>query len=312
MKLGVTPWNFADRTARGLTEQARAAEALGYDSFWLPENHFNPGAIPDPLMLLAAVAAGTETIRLATTSYLLPLRNPLQAAEQVAVLDQLSNGRVILGIGRGYAPVMLKAFNVVPSEKRKLFEWSLQRMRDAWSGQPVLLDDDETTVVLDPLRMPEELAAGLDDSKKLSKPVRERMFDLVATHAIAGTGQASVAEIDALNILQATMLAMRRAVDGLPVRPDHAIVDGNRAPGLDIPTRTLVGGDALSLSIAAASIVAKVTRDRIMARLGAEFPGFGWSSNAGYGTKQHAAALEKHGATRHHRRSFAPVAKLLK
>ncbi|MDH3641755.1 MAG: LLM class flavin-dependent oxidoreductase [Gammaproteobacteria bacterium] len=151
MKLGVTPWNFADRTARGLTEQARAAEALGYDSFWLPENHFNAGAIPDPLMLLAAVAAGTETIRLATTSYLLPLRNPLQAAEQVAVLDQLSHGRVILGIGRGYAPVMLKAFNVVPSEKRKLFEWSLQRMRDAWSGQPVLLDDEETTVVLDPL-----------------------------------------------------------------------------------------------------------------------------------------------------------------
>jgi alkanesulfonate monooxygenase SsuD/methylene tetrahydromethanopterin reductase-like flavin-dependent oxidoreductase (luciferase family) len=151
MKLGVTPWNFADRSARGLTEQARVAESLGYDSFWLPENHFNPGAIPDPLMLLAAVAAGTETIRLATTSYLLPLRNPLQAAEQVAVLDQLSNGRVTLGIGRGYAPVMLKAFNVVPSEKRKLFEWSLTRMREAWSGQPVMLDDEQTSIVLDPL-----------------------------------------------------------------------------------------------------------------------------------------------------------------
>jgi len=151
IQLGVTPWNFTDRSARGLTEQARLAETLGYDSFWLPENHFNAGAIPDPLMLLAAVAAGTETIRLATTSYLLPLRNPLQAAEQVAVLDQLSHGRVILGIGRGYAPLMLRAFNVVPSEKRKLFEWSLERMRMAWSGQPVPLDGGAASVVLDPL-----------------------------------------------------------------------------------------------------------------------------------------------------------------
>lgn len=151
MKLGVTPWNFTDRSARGLTLQARTAESLGYDSFWLPENHFNSGAIPDPLMLLAAVAAGTESIRLATTSYLLPLRNPLQAAEQVAVLDQLSHGRVILGIGRGYAPIMLKAFNVVPSEKRKMFERSLERMREAWSGRPVQLDDEGTSVVLDPL-----------------------------------------------------------------------------------------------------------------------------------------------------------------
>ncbi len=179
--------------------------------------------------------------------------------------------------------------------------------RGPWAG-PVVA----AAVVLDPLNLPRELAAGLDDSKKLRRPVRERLFELVVTHATAGIGEASVAEIDALNILQATLLAMRRAIDHLPVRPDHAIVDGNRAPGLDIPTRTVVGGDALCLSVAAASIVAKVTRDRIMARLAAEFPVFGWSSNAGYGTKQHAAALETHGATRHHRRSFAPVAKLLK
>ena len=84
MRLGVTPWDFADLSAQSLTDQARAAESLGFDSFWLPENHFNPGAIPDPLMLLAAVAAGTRRIKLATTSYLLPLRHPLQAAEQVA------------------------------------------------------------------------------------------------------------------------------------------------------------------------------------------------------------------------------------
>lgn len=151
MRLGITPWNLTDRTASGLTEQARHAERLGYDSFWLPENHFNPGAIPDPLMLLAAVAAGTQKIRLATTSYLLPLRNPLLAAEQVAVLDQLSGGRVTLGIGRGYAPVMLRAFDVRPSEKRELFERSLALMRQAWRGEPVVLDDGETTVTLDPL-----------------------------------------------------------------------------------------------------------------------------------------------------------------
>lgn len=151
MKLGITPWDFTDRTARGLTEQARMAESFGYDSFWLPENHFNLNAIPDPLMLLAAVAAGTERIRLATTSYLLPLRNPLQAAEQVAVLDQLSEGRVTLGVGRGYASTMLKAFNVVPREKRKLFEWCLQTMQQAWSGEPVALREGDEPVTVDPL-----------------------------------------------------------------------------------------------------------------------------------------------------------------
>ena len=151
MKLGITPWNFTDRTARGLTVQASTAESLGYDSFWLPENHFNPNAIPDPLMLLASVAAGTERIRLATTSYLLPLRNPLQAAEQVAVLDRLSEGRVTLGVGRGYAPAMLKAFNVAPSEKRKLFEWCLDTMRRAWSGEPISLGDGGEPITLEPL-----------------------------------------------------------------------------------------------------------------------------------------------------------------
>jgi ribonuclease HII len=179
--------------------------------------------------------------------------------------------------------------------------------RGPWAG-PVVA----AAVVLDPLTMPAELMAGLDDSKKLGKPVRERLFDMITAHAAAGVGQASVEEIDSLNILQATMLAMRRAVDDLPVRPQHAIVDGNRIPDLGIPTRCIVRGDAKALSIAAASIVAKVTRDRLMARLDAEFPGFGWASNAGYGTKQHAVALERHGVTRHHRKSFAPVAKLIK
>ncbi len=152
MKLGVTPWDFTGLSAKSLAEQAARAEALGYESFWLPENHFNRNAIPDPLMLLASVAAVTERIRLATTSYLLPLRNPLLAAEQVAVLDQLSGGRVVLGIGRGYAPTMLKAFEVAPSEKRRLFERRLGVMMQAWRGEPVPVGEaGDETVVLDPL-----------------------------------------------------------------------------------------------------------------------------------------------------------------
>jgi alkanesulfonate monooxygenase SsuD/methylene tetrahydromethanopterin reductase-like flavin-dependent oxidoreductase (luciferase family) len=154
LKLGLTPWHPRERSAIGLTRQAQVAESLGYDAFWLPENHFNQDAIPDPLMLLAAVAAGTSRIRLATTSYLLPLRNPLQAAEQVAVLDQLSGGRVILGVGRGYAPHMLRAFNVAPRDKRSLFETGLGRMMLAWSGAPVCVDDEAgIEVLLDPLPM---------------------------------------------------------------------------------------------------------------------------------------------------------------
>lgn len=151
MLLGVTPWNLDDRSAASLSDQARTAEALGYESFWLPESHFSEHAIPDPLMLLAGVAAATSSIQLATTSYLLPLRNPLQAAEQVAVLDQLSNGRVILGVGRGYAPAMLRAFNVVPSEKRKLFEGNLELMQRAWAGEPITIAEGEEPVILDPL-----------------------------------------------------------------------------------------------------------------------------------------------------------------
>jgi len=153
MKLGITPWDFGDSSAQSLAAQALHAESLGYESFWLPENHFTSGAIPDPLMLLAAVAAVTRTIRLATTSYLLPLRHPLQAAEQVAVLDQLCQGRVILGIGRGYAATMLKAFAVNPKEKRALFEHCLETMRRAWSGEPVTVGEGAAAeqIVLDPL-----------------------------------------------------------------------------------------------------------------------------------------------------------------
>ncbi len=153
--------------------------------------------------------------------------------------------------------------------------------------------------------------AGVTDSKRLSRGQREALFAALRASACIGVGVASVAEIDRLNILAATLVAMRRAVDDLDVAPAHALVDGNRAPELGCPATTVVGGDARSLSIAAASIVAKVTRDRIMARLARRYPGFGWERNAGYGTPEHRAALMRLGVTPHHRRSFAPVARLL-
>jgi ribonuclease HII len=131
------------------------------------------------------------------------------------------------------------------------------------------------------------------------------------TCAGIGVGRAEVAEIDRLNILGATMLAMRRAVAGLARRPDLALIDGNRAPALGCPVRCVVRGDATSLSIAAASIVAKVRRDAIMAELARLYPGYGWERNAGYGTAQHRAALEGLGVTPEHRRSFAPIRKIL-
>ncbi len=147
LHLGLTPWNFADLSAPSLCEQAAYAEQLGYESVWLPENHFGENALPDPLTLLASVAGVTSSIGLGTTSYLLTLRNPLQAAEQVAVLDQLSGGRLILGVGRGYAPAMLKAFHVPVKEKRRIFAWTLELMRSAWAGDPVTLDGDAEKAV---------------------------------------------------------------------------------------------------------------------------------------------------------------------
>ena len=151
MRPGLTPWNFSERSAAALSRQAEIAETLGYESFWLPESHFVADAIPDPLMLLAAVAAGTRRLRLGTTSYLVPLRNPLQAAEQVAVLDGLSNGRVILGVGRGYASAMLRAFDVAPREKRERFERNLELMVRAWKGEAVPAGEGGEAVVLNPL-----------------------------------------------------------------------------------------------------------------------------------------------------------------
>ena len=152
MKLGVTAWKITyERDGMNLGMQAQIAEKLGFDSFWLPENHFSgPLAIPSPLMLLANVASVTNRIKLGSTSYLLPIRNPILAAEEVAVLDQLSNGRVILGIGRGFQNDMFKTFEVPTSEKRKIFKKNLDLMISAWLGEPIsILEDKE--ILLSPL-----------------------------------------------------------------------------------------------------------------------------------------------------------------
>jgi len=136
LRLGITPWNISrTMNANALCAQAELAEQCGYHSFWLPESHFSgPTSVPEPILLLAAVAARTSTIKLGTTSYLLPIRNALAAAEQVAVLDQLSGGRLILGLGRGYQKNMLDAFDVKPEQKRELLERNLGVMKAAWAG----------------------------------------------------------------------------------------------------------------------------------------------------------------------------------
>ncbi len=156
-----------------------------------------------------------------------------------------------------------------------------------------------------------ELADMLDNSKKLTAEQRLAAFlALRASAAEIGIGAASVAEILRLNILHASMLAMRRAVARLAVAPDLALVDGNYPPKLACAVRCVVGGDALCLSIAAASIVAKVVRDRAMTRLATRFPGYGWETNVGYATTLHREALVRLGATRHHREAFGTVAQL--
>lgn len=171
--------------------------------------------------------------------------------------------------------------------------------RGPWAG-PVVA----AAVVLNPDNIPQ----GIDDSKALDADDRERLYDRITRTAVAvGVGIGDVERIDRDNILAATMWAMQRACESLPCAPRLALVDGNRAPRLACQTRTIVKGDAKCLSIAAASIVAKVTRDRMMIALGREHPGYGFERHKGYGTPEHRAALGRLGLTAHHRRSFRPV-----
>ena len=160
-----------------------------------------------------------------------------------------------------------------------------------------------------------EIIDLIDDSKKLSKSKREKVYEcllgLPGSIFEYGLGQASVAEIDTVNIGQATLLAMSRAVGSLQMPPDVVLVDGIRKPELGSKVITVIKGDQVSFSIAAASIIAKVSRDQIMEELSSQFPDYGWRSNSGYGTAQHQEALRQHGVTEHHRRSYSPIAKLL-
>jgi ribonuclease HII len=158
-------------------------------------------------------------------------------------------------------------------------------------------------VILDRDRMPQ----GLNDSKKLTELRREALYEELLEQAHVGVGIADVAEIDRLNILQATLLAMSRAADALPIEARFALIDGIHAPKLQCPTACIKGGDGKSLSIAAASIIAKVARDRYMRALALDFPEYGWERNKGYGSAQHMTALHMYGPTPHHRTSFAPV-----
>ena len=177
--------------------------------------------------------------------------------------------------------------------------------RGPWAG-PVVA----AAVILDAKRLP----AGIDDSKALRPAARERLYGEIRATAHVGIGIASVARIDRDNILRASLWAMAAALASLPVAPRAALIDGTMAPplpdGLECEFETLVAGDARSLSIAAASIIAKVTRDRIMVTLAGQHPGYGWERNMGYGVPEHRAGLARLGLTPHHRRSFRPIALL--
>ena len=175
--------------------------------------------------------------------------------------------------------------------------------RGPWAG-PVTA----CAVVLDPNWIPD----GLRDSKKLSAKQRNALFQPILDNADVGIAHVSVGEIDQINILQASLKAMRLALGQLSKPADFALIDGNKTPkGMPCNSQTIVKGDDKCLSIAAASIVAKVTRDKMMVTLSQQFPGYGWETNAGYGTQQHNLALNELGVTPHHRRSFKPIHNIL-
>lgn len=159
--------------------------------------------------------------------------------------------------------------------------------------------------------LPKDFLDQIDDSKKLSLKKRHRLKDNLNHYGYFGFGAASLSEIDNLNILQASLLAMQRAVKNLPINPDTILVDGTKKPVFNVPCVAIPKGDSLSFSIAAASILAKLCRDKIMHVLGERYPYYAWQKNAGYGTKEHRDAILTHGISRHHRLSFAPIRQIV-
>ena len=170
-------------------------------------------------------------------------------------------------------------------------------------------------VFFDRQKITSDLLTKIDDSKKIAQKKRATISKQIESIAIIGIGWASSGEIDQLNILEATMLAMQRAIFSLQKQiildPDYILIDGNKVPRLDFPSKAIVRGDEKSISIAAASIVAKCKRDAFMTSLSKLYPCYGWEKNAGYGTREHLAAIEREGITVHHRRSFKPIANYL-
>lgn len=207
----------------------------------------------------------------------------------------------------------------MPSKKSSKNE-PAQQVAFAWDLPGLIAGVDEAgrgplagpvvaaAVILDDLNP----IAGLNDSKKLTAARREKLFDEIRAKALCcSIAQASVEEIDQINILQATMLAMRRAVEGLRLKPAKVLVDGNRLPVLDVLAEAIVKGDATVPAISAASILAKVTRDRWCAQLDQQYPQYGFAGHKGYGTAEHLAALQAHGACPEHRKTFSPVTQVL-
>ena len=174
--------------------------------------------------------------------------------------------------------------------------------RGPWAG-PVV----SAVVVLNEKNIPD----GLNDSKKISEKKRLSLYSSIYNLHSVGVGISSIEEIDRMNVLQATFLSMSRAITDLNFRPDHVLVDGNLDPGLNVKTKCIIKGDSISISIAAASVVAKVTRDNLMLKLDKEFPNYNWKKNKGYGTAEHRNALELYGPCKYHRKSFSPINKML-
>ncbi len=215
LEIAVTAWSAGSGwRADALCRQAEAAEAMGFHSFWLPENHFGDNrSIPSPLTLLAAVAARTERIKLGTTSYLLPIRHPLLAAEEVAVLDQLSNGRVILGVGRGVQDAVFKAFNVPASDKRKLFQANLEIMRRAWRGEAIVEAEDGQPIRLAPLPV-----------QRPYPPIWVAAFGPLARKQVAGLGLPYLASpIESLATLEENYQSYQQLLSEAQLQPETTI-----------------------------------------------------------------------------------------
>ena len=174
--------------------------------------------------------------------------------------------------------------------------------RGPWAG-PVV----SAAVILNEKNIPD----GLNDSKKLSEKKRLSLYSSIYNFHSVCVGISSIEEIDSMNVLQATFLSMKRAVEDLNPQPEYILVDGNLDPGLNFKTKCIIKGDSISISIAAASVIAKVTRDNLMLKLDKEFPNYNWKKNKGYGTAEHRNALELHGPCKYHRKSFSPINKML-